>query len=275
MIAVPRPSARRAPLVAALLVVALAAPASAVPRSSTPPIRTVDGAVSSVSVPRLSQVRVTTALGDSVPSGSVCGCMPFPLRVGALLQRLTRHREVVHDDAVGGLTAQGVLVQLRRSSLVRAHVAASDVVVVMVGANDVETSAACGTSVACYGPALRRLVADIDTLLDDVAALRRGRATTLVVVGYWNVWKDGAVARRLGTAYVRAGVALTRSVNAVLASVARADGALYVDTWVPFRGSTNRDDTWLLAADGDHPNTWGHGRIASAVMSALAAHLRP
>lgn len=269
-----RALARVAPAVC--LVAALLGPSSAaaaMPSPAVVPASRVVVTAARPSLPALSRVRVTTALGDSVPSGSVCGCTPFPVRVGGLIQSLTGHRQVVHDDAVGGLTSSGVLTQLWRSTSVRAHLAASDVVVVMVGANDVGYSWGCRTTVSCYAGAVRRAGVQLDRTLDQVAALRAGRPTAVVVVGYWNVWKDGAVARRLGPAYVAASVALTRQVNAVLASVARADHALYVDTWGPFRGTTGRDDTSLLAWDGDHPNGLGHGRIASAVRAALVTRL--
>jgi lysophospholipase L1-like esterase len=61
----------------------------------------------------------------------------------------------------------------------------------------------------------------------------------------------------------------TSYANAALQRASAATRARFVSTYIPFRGTDGKSDpTWLLAADGDHPNARGHGRIAAAFYKA-------
>jgi lysophospholipase L1-like esterase len=79
------------------------------------------------------------------------------------------------------------------------------------------------------------------------------------------------VAATRGADYVRNSVALTEAENAQIAAAAGRAGAGYVDIFTPFKGdSGTKNDTSLLAADGDHPDAAGHRLIAASLESALA-----
>ncbi len=259
------PAAVMAALMICLCVTASTGTAAAAPPRSAP-------AVVSFPQRRIASVQRLAALGDSVPAGGACSCTPFPRRVAALIAARAGHGVITHNDAVGGLTTLLLLEQLRHDRGIRSDVAWASVVLVEVGANDI-SSRTCGLTVSCYSPAVRRVGTLLDAVVHQIKVLRGRRATAIVLIGYWNIWRDGAVARARGAAYVAASVALTKAVNVEIAASSRRNGVTYVDLWVPFRGTTDRDDTALLAADGDHPNARGHQVIAVAIARALARRI--
>jgi lysophospholipase L1-like esterase len=164
---------------------------------------------------------------------------------------------------------------------VRQAVAAADVVVLTVGANDVESAAdpascslagpdADAAARACYQDELAALTPNLDRITAQVAALPTSPGARVLVTGYWNVFLDGSAARTRGDTYVRVADAVTKVVNQRIAAAAAAHGAEYVDLFAPFRGKDGSwDATPLLAGDGDHPNADGHRAIEKALASAL------
>ena len=223
--------------------------------------------------PQLGTVRVVETLGDSVPRGSACRCAPFPALVASRLAALTGPPIVSYNDSAGGYVASSVLAQLQWNATVRAHVRAAQVVVVEVGANDVHYSSTCGNTLSCYTGRLPHVRSTLLQIVRTIHALTPGRRVAVVLLGYWNVWLDGRYAAARGAAYVRASDTLTSLTNANVRAVAQATGAAYGDLWLAFRGPTSRDDTALLAADGDHPNAAGHAVIATTVVRLLRAAL--
>jgi lysophospholipase L1-like esterase len=213
------------------------------------------------------------AAGDSVPAGTNCGCTDLVRLVAAGLARSQGGDVSATNLASAGQTSDGLLEQLDDAATQQA-IQNADVVLVNVGANDFDsgtvTDAACTdpTAATCYGDDLGSLSETMSEALDRVAALTDGR---VVVTGYWNVFLDGAVGRGQGGAYVRNSDALTRAVNTGLASAAAGHGATYVDVYRPFKGDGDRDDTGLLAPDGDHPNAQGHAVLAATITAALTA----
>jgi lysophospholipase L1-like esterase len=218
-------------------------------------------------------------LGDSVTAGTACHCQDF-VRLYATGLAGRWHR-VVHEDNLGkgGLTSAGLLARLGDDPAVRSRVAAADVVLVTIGANDLvpalhawddgsgQDEATCGG--ACEDGDLDRVGADVEGALRDVRQLRGDRPTLVLVTTYWNVFEDGDVAQAdRGTAYLRWSDGLTRRLNEALQRAARAEGAVPVDLYAPFKADGQRDPTPLLAGDGDHPNAAGHRVIASALLAA-------
>jgi lysophospholipase L1-like esterase len=212
-------------------------------------------------------------LGDSVPAGSECGCTSYVSPVAQQAAHVSGNAVSVRNLAVGGLTTAGLGAQLRRPG-VRSALARADVVILTIGANDFDeglvTTPSCSaaTGSACYRPGLDALGRRLASAVSQVRALQAGHGV-LLLTGYWNVFKDGAVGRDMGTAYVTASDALTRAVNAKISGAAGAGGARYVDLYRPFKADGSADCTALLAADGDHPNGAGHQLIARTVMGRL------
>jgi len=218
---------------------------------------------------RLTTVRVLETLGDSVPYGTRCGCGAFPAMTASRLAALDGPAVISSNDSYPGFRVDNVLAQLTGNAGVRARVRAAHVVVVEIGANDVSYSSACGTSTSCYTARLTHVRASLTRVVTTIRALAPGRRIGVVLLGYWNVWLDGRYAAARGAAYVTASVRVTQATNAVIRSVAQSTSSAYADLWLAFRGTTSRDDTALLAPDGDHPNAAGHAVIAAAVLRVL------
>lgn len=211
-------------------------------------------------------------LGDSVPAGNACDCTPYVSTVGQQEAARLGRTATVSNLAQGGLTTDGLAAQLDEAS-VRSKLARADLVIVTIGANDFDpgllTESRCQpvTALSCYQGGLSAQRSTLSGVLSRIGTLNA--TATVLVTGYWNVFLDGAVGRSQGSTYVRGSNALTLADNAVIASVAAAHGGRYVDIYAPFKGDGSRDDTGLLAADGDHPDAAGHALIARTLLAAL------
>ena len=147
----------------------------------------------------------------------------------------------------------------------------ADYVLLTIGANDFAgheddvTAGRCTTE--CVSDEMAGLTRNLRRILDRITALDTHRTPEVLVTGYWNVFKDGQVAR---DSYPLQGQdatqALTRATNQVIATAAAAAHATYVDVATPFE--TAPDITGLLAPDGDHPNAAGHALIADLMFQA-------
>lgn len=217
---------------------------------------------------------VVLALGDSVPSGYACDCSPFPETYGSLLRSRRGAHVVVDNRAVGGLDTAGLIAQLHTRDMEKA-VRRSDVFLVTIGANDFGdhhrevVEGQCGErDPDCVSDELTALRGHLATVLATIRTLRGAQPTTVLTMGYWNVFQDGEVARRaVGEDGLQASLQLTRRANRVISSVSAAAGARYVDLYRPFEHS-GRDVTSLMAADGDHPDGAGHDLIARTLLAA-------
>ena len=183
----------------------------------------------------------------------------------------------VRNNAVPGQTSGQLLDALRSSTPLRRDVARAQIITVTIGANDFDFSTfrpgKC-RALSCYQPALDQLRRNLDATFDLMNRLVAGRPAAIRVTGYWEIWRDGEVGRRAGPTYMRVGDALTRRVNAVIADRAAAHGFGYVDLYAAFHGpGGDRDDTPLLASDGDHPSSSGHKLIVAALMASGLAPL--
>jgi lysophospholipase L1-like esterase len=213
------------------------------------------------------------ALGDSVPAGASCHCRNFVSDYADLLALRVGHQVAVSNFAQGGAHTKDVLAQLRQPAVRRALDDATTVVL-MVGANDfyrpfkrVRHGAKKTTE---YRPAARRVQRNVEQTIRQIRSLHDG-PVTIVVLGYWNVVKDGKVGRHeYGAAGVRAAKSATGWANGALKAAARSGHAVYVPTYRAFKGANGyKDLTRLLAADGDHPNAAGHRLLARTVFAPL------
>jgi lysophospholipase L1-like esterase len=213
-------------------------------------------------------------LGDSVPAGTMCGCTSYIDQVGQEAARQNGDIAAVENLAQSGLTTAGLAAQLRQSA-VAAQIADADLIIVTIGANDFDqsllTASACqpATTLACYQTALMTQRSLLSAILDQITNLHTQHPGRVLITGYWNVFLDGQVAQSRGTSYTQASNALTLAENALIASASAGHADTYVDIYTPFKGNGTKDDTALLAADGDHPNAAGHALIAQTLMQEL------
>ena len=70
----------------------------------------------------------TVALGDSVPAGTACDCVPYPELAASSLTVAGSREVTAANDAIGGSTTEGVLAQLSSRPDVSSRVAQADVV---------------------------------------------------------------------------------------------------------------------------------------------------
>jgi lysophospholipase L1-like esterase len=196
------------------------------------------------------------------------------LVAGAIENRSGRSTEA-DNLARGGLTTADVRSQLDDPGIA-ADVADADVLIVTVGANDLDDAGLAGPSDVpvverpTYRHAMAHQREDLNALLGRVAALRGGSHGRVLVTGYWNVFLDGPAGRDRGPDYVMGSNAVTVADNAIIAEIVAAHGDEYVDLYTPFKGADGHQvATALLAADGDHPSAAGHRLIAETVLGVL------
>ena len=245
-------------LLLALVVAGCSAPVQSSPVQSSPvqssPVQSSPGRPAAGTV---------VTLGDSVPAGTACDCVPFPDLYARLLSPPGRSI----DDARAGYTSADIRGQVADAG-VRADLATATLVLIMAGANDLADAFDNGRDDDAY----RGAAADVRLNLDAIVAIIRQDSSapvTVLVLGYWNVVKDGAVGlAAYGADGERSAAAATRFLNQALRQAADDSGARYVPTTTAFKGDLrDQDPTALLAADGDHPNARGHRAIAQAIVA--------
>ena len=170
---------------------------------------------------------------------------------------------------MAGYTTDDVVKQLAEPSVVQ-KVRAAAAVTIEIGANDVAHSTSCGNDTACYLADLPHVRANLEAIVSRVREIADGHVVAIVLLDYWSVWLGGEYAHEQGAAYVEAAEAVTTGINHTIESVATARHCTYVSLVRAFRGSReSRDETRLLASDGEHPNARGHRRIASAITATM------
>jgi lysophospholipase L1-like esterase len=227
-------------------------------------------ASTSASASTVARTWSVVALGDSVPSGYNCDCTPYPQLSAQGLTSSTGQTVTATNDAVAGYTSRNVLQQLSSDSAVIDAVQAADAVEIEVGANDVAYTSTCGTSVACYAPAVPTLEKNLAEIVSRVHHLTAGHNVLVVLLDYWSVWLGGQYAAAHGDAYVAAAEQMTEQVNSAIKQTATKTASAYVDLRAAFKGPDySYDETHYLTSDGDHPNAAGHQQIATATQTMI------
>lgn len=236
--------------------------ASATPMTSTRPAPTPTPPASLTAV----------GIGDSVMAGTHCGCAGPMAAYAQLLSRSTGRHVTARGFGVNGATTTSVLAQIAGQPL-RTALEHADIVVVIVGANDLnpdaarQASASCGPS--CYQPDVTAMGTRLGHLLDRLAAVDKASPHLVLVTDYWDLFPEAGLARTgPESARLEWQEAITAAANTAIRAQALRHGDIPVDTVVPFRGSTGQDDpSPLLATDGDHPNAAGVQVLARALVA--------
>jgi lysophospholipase L1-like esterase len=215
------------------------------------------------------------ALGDSIPAGTACDCVPYPQLSASDLSPPSGPAVAASNEAVSGFTSLDVLHQLNSTSAATNSVKAARLVEIEVGANDAAPSGSCGTDAACYQPKIADLSVNLHDIVDRVHELTAGHAVSVVLLDYWSVWLGGKYAQQQGQAYADAAASVTDKVNTVIREVAAQTGSAYVDLRAAFKGPDYAyDETHYLATDGIHPNATGHQKIAAALGEVAQKRMR-
>ncbi|MGK2352032.1 SGNH/GDSL hydrolase family protein [Cutibacterium sp. V947] len=218
---------------------------------------------------------VTAGFGDSVPQGNACSqCTTFIERVGTDVARRAGVRACVDNESVSGYKTTDVLTQLEARNT-KTLLQTVDLAIVTIGANDFDVDtivARCARAdQSCVKGDVDAVTRRVRTILQRIKAGMPTPGATVVVTGYWNVGMDGKVGRQQGDDYVHVTDTITTVFNAQVEDIADEVGAVYVDVRTPFKGADGtRDDTGLLADDGDHPSQEGHAVLAKAVEAELS-----
>ncbi|MEO5609133.1 MAG: SGNH/GDSL hydrolase family protein [Ornithinibacter sp.] len=238
------------------------------PRSSASATRSAS-ASASASAPVIPTTRVV-GIGDSVMSGTACDCDGIPAVYARELAARSRGRVTAVNLGQGGSTADSTEADLKGGLVDREAVASADVVLVIVGANDLgpadDRYEAGGCDAGCYGPLVDAMRGHLTALLGDVRRLVGPHAQILVGT-YWNVFPDGDPSIVPGgDAELAWSRALTADVNETICRAAESAPASCVDLAAPFFGPAGAAP--LLADDGDHPNGKGVDAIVAQLLDA-------
>lgn len=215
---------------------------------------------------------VVVGFGNSVPSGTACGCVNFVSAYAQMVAAGTGTKATVDNDSVPGSTSADVVNQLSRAT-VQANVKAATMVLLMTGANDFNDAfdqVSLGAPAAdTYVPVAAAVQENVTTIVEEIHSINP--AAHVVVLDYWAAMEDGAVAARdYDATAMAASTACTTYVNQALAVAAKATDATYLSTYTAFKGPAGTvDPTALLAADGDHPDAAGHQLIARTIYAAF------
>ena len=209
-------------------------------------------------------------IGDSVMSGTACGCEGIPALYARALAARLGGRVSAGNLGEGGSTADSTEAALKASVIDRDVVSSAAVLLVIVGANDLGPAddryevGGCDTS--CYGPWVTAMEGHLRALLKDLRQLV-GPRTQILVGTYWNVFPDGEPSIVPGgVAELAWSRALTVDTNGAICRAAESSSTRCVDLATPFFGAGGASP--LLADDGDHPNGAGVDAIVASLIGA-------
>jgi lysophospholipase L1-like esterase len=237
------------------------------------PIRTPAGSSASPTTGARSSGRTLSVvgLGDSVMAGTNCDCDGLAEEYGKALQARDGNHVDVTNLGEGGQVTGDLLQNLQIDIPTRTTIAAADIVLVTIGANDLlpelDEWRSSGCDESCFAGPAAQMGRNLSEILDSINAVRSGHPGTVLVTDYWNVFTDGDVARSSGgQAQVDWSADVTAAANQQICAAARSAGDVCVDL-VPVFKADGSDPTPLLADDGDHPNAAGVQAIVSTLLA--------
>jgi lysophospholipase L1-like esterase len=211
-------------------------------------------------------------LGDSVMGGTNCGCSGIMSLYAEQEHAASPSTRIVPVNlGVPGATTSTLRSDLQSSSVL-SQVARARVVVVIIGANDLIPQLRrwqrSGCSESCYAPAVTAMGERLHSVLGSVAAARRSSTGAVLVLDYWNVFRDGEQTRQSqGQEIIDWARTVSRLANSTICRASRDFHDTCVDLYGPMLG-TDDDPSDLLAADGDHPNAKGVDLIVDRLVAA-------
>lgn len=231
-----------------------------------------DGPAPAVPSPSAAAPLHVVGVGDSVMAGAHCDCDGIPDEYAVTLSRRIDRTVSATNLGVSGDTTSDLLDLVRHDKKTRQQIRDSDVVLVIIGANDLIPQwrewSASSCDDTCYNPAIKTMSSQLDDILAEIDDLHPDRQSVLVA-NYWNVFTDGDVARSDGgQEQIDWSNDVTVAANKAILQAADAHGATPVDVDEPFQTASGGDPTQLLADDGDHPNAAGVKVIVNAFDAA-------
>lgn len=215
--------------------------------------------------------------GDSVLAGAGCSCDDYLTQAADRLHDAAGRHVTMANRGVNGETTADLLHELRSDDQAVAEIRRADVIVLTIGANDLQdsldtwTEQGCGE--ACYRPEIAAMARRLDIALAIIDGAKKP-GTAVLVTTYWNVYVDGDVGEHeYGAGYLSWSDQVTKAANAAICRAAEDERATCVDLYHPFKGDGGDDPTELLADDGDHANSDGTTRISQAVEAAVVQAL--
>ena len=211
--------------------------------------------------------------GDSVLAGAGCDCDDYLVQAADQVRHDTGRRVTTANGGVNGATVADLLHELRTDDKAIAQLEQADVIVLTIGANDLQPSldswADQGCDAHCYQPGIASMAARLDAVLGVIDQSKKP-STTVLVTDYWNVYLDGEVGRHTyGAGYLSWSDLVTKAANRAICRSAEQGHATCVDLYRPFKGDGGDDPTELLAGDGDHANARGTTAISRTVAEAI------
>lgn len=222
--------------------------------------------------PAAGPARHVVGLGDSVMAGTGCGCAGIVADYTHRLAAATGADVSGSTLAVPGDTTDDLRRRLAEPATA-ARVAAADIVLVTVGANDLlpqlDRWRGGGCPPSCYQPAIHTMAAHLAGDLHQIRALRPPGAApaTVLVTTYWNLYPDPRVTARGDPAQLAWSETVTDTADTAICAAAKTADGICVDVDGPF-AAAGPDPAPLLAADGDHPSAAGTRLIVNALLAA-------
>lgn len=217
---------------------------SAVATVPAAPVETSSNQTSASSGPSLTYVM----FGDSWPFGAHCnGCRAFPGLLNDEYAAATGQIIDFRNDTTNGGTAQELAARMKTDPSIRDDIEAADIIVISIGANDMEPAFGIWMAGTCGGADQLDCFRDISdslrvaygAILTEIDALRGGRPTAVRMVTTSNEFlADLGLIAGFGADFGKTGgVAITTMNRDAQCEVAEAHHAMCVDLGAALNGA--------------------------------------